>query len=342
MDFRRRIFRKPIGLLQDELKLRKKYIFTESFVFPLELLLEAIGIYVILYYALKINTNISLGSIYLVLFYVKQCRSPLTEIFDSLEEMQTSLNSLKRIQRILKEEDDENILAGTEIDKLNGKIEFRNVCMDYGKEPVLQNLSFTIPKGSKVTIAGRTGVGKTSLTNALMRLYDICSGQILIDGHDISDISIKSLRSNISYISQNPYIFEDTLRSNITLGNVSISDDNILAILEKIDCMSFYYKFEQGLDEKVKESQLSLGELQIIAFVRAILHKANIYIFDEPTSNMDFKTEKLIQNLIDTISENSTVIIVAHRKSTLKTSDMILYLEDGKIARIIDKKEAYH
>lgn len=328
---------KTSKLLDEELKYRKKYIFTESFIFPLELVLEAIGIYAILYYALKINLDISLGSIYLVLFYVKQCRSPLSEMFDYLEEIQTSLNSLKRINRILKETDDEDIYKGEYIKDLNGDIEFRNVCMNYGKEPILKDISFLIKKGSKVTIAGKTGVGKTSLTNIFMRLYDISSGQILVDGHNISDISVKCLRDNISYISQSPYIFEDTLRNNITFGNSDISDNEILDIIEKIGCMNIYNKFLNGLDEIIKEANLSLGELQVIAFVRAIVHKANIYIFDEPTSNIDLKTEKLIQNLIDNISENSTVIIVAHRKSTIENSDKIIYLKDGMIDMIVNK-----
>lgn len=328
---------KTSKLLDEELKYRKKFIFTESFMLPIELVLEAIGIYAILYYALKINVNISLGSIYLVLFYVKQCRSPLSEMFDYLEEIQTSLNSLKRINRILKETDDEDIYEGENIKDLNGDIEFRNVCMNYGKETVLKDISFVIKKGSKVTIAGRTGVGKTSLTNIFMRLYDISSGQILIDGHDILDISIKSLRENISYISQNPYIFEDSLRNNITFENSDVSDKEILDIIEKIGCMNIYNRFPSGLDEIIKESNLSLGELQVIAFVRAIIHKANIYIFDEPTSNIDLKTEKLIQNLIDKISENSTVIIVAHRKSTIENSDKVIYLKDGIVDMIVNK-----
>lgn len=328
---------KTSKLLDEELKYRKKFIFTESFMLPIELILEAIGIYAILYYALKINVDISLGSIYLVLFYVKQCRNPLSEMFDYLEEIQTSLNSLKRINRILKETDDEDIYKGEYIKDLNGDIEFRNVCMNYGKETILKDISFVIKKGSKVTIAGKTGVGKTSLTNIFMKLYDISSGQILIDGHDISDISIKSLRDNISYISQNPYIFEDTLRNNITFGNTNISDNEILDIIEKIGCINIYNKFPKGLDEAIKETNLSLGELQVIEFVRAIIHKANIYIFDEPTSNIDLKTEKLIQNLIDQISENSTVIIVAHRKSTIENSDKVIYLKDGMVDMIVNK-----
>lgn len=171
-----------------------------------------------------------------------------------------------------------------------------------------------------------------------MRLYDIKSGQILIDGYDISKISIKSLRNNVSYISQNPYIFSDTLRNNITLGNKNIKDEEILNIINQIGVENIYKRFAKGLDEEIKEKDLSYGELQVISFIRAILHKSNIYIFDEPTSNVDLKTEKLIQNLIDEISRNSTVIIVAHRKSTIESSDKIIYLKDGQIDMIVNKE----
>lgn len=329
--------RKINKLFNEELEFRKSYIFVHHFMYPVALVLEALGIYAILYYALNVNINISLGNIYLVLFYVKECRNPLSEMFDKLEEMQLSLDSLSRINRILKEKGDEDIEKGLDAGELNGDIEFENVCMKYNKENVLNNISFIIKKGSKVTLVGRTGVGKTTLTNAFMRLYDINSGRILIDRHDISKISIKSLRDNISYISQNPYIFNDTLRNNITLGDNNITDNQILDIIKKIEVESFFNKFQNGLDEEIKESNLSYGELQVIAFIRAISHKSSIYIFDEPTSNIDLKTERLIQNLIDKISENSTVIIVAHRKSTIDSSDKIIYLKDKQVDMIINK-----
>ena len=210
--------------------------------------------------------------------------------------------------------------------------------MKYDKEMILKNMSFVIEKGTKVTIAGRTGVGKTTLTNVLMKLYDIESGKILIDNYDISKISTKCLRDNISYISQNPYIFADTVRNNITLGNNEITDKQINDLIFEMGVENLFDKLNNGLDTKIKISKLSYGELQIIAFIRAILHKANIYIFDEPTSNIDLQTERLIQNIIDKISEKSTVIIIAHRKSTIESSDKIIYLKDGQIDMIVNKE----
>lgn len=324
-------------LFDEELDIRRKYIFVHHFPYWLLTIIQAIGIYAIIYYALNINASISLGSIYLVLFYTKQCKSPLEEIFNNLEDLQTCINSYKRIKIILEENNGENIKKGEFVDNLNGDIEFENVSMSYGKEIILRNLSFIIKKGTKVTIAGRTGVGKTTLTNVLMKLYDIQSGRILINGYDISKVSSKVLRDNISYISQNPYIFADTVRNNIILGNNEITDKQIEDLIYEMKVENVFEKLPNGLDTQIKLSKLSLGELQIIAFIRAILHKTNIYIFDEPTSNIDLKTEKLIQNIIDKISKESTVIIIAHRKSTIASSDKIIYLKDGQIDMIVNR-----
>lgn len=171
-----------------------------------------------------------------------------------------------------------------------------------------------------------------------MKLYDIQSGKILIGNKDIHKISTKSLRDNISYISQNPYIFSDTVRNNIRLGNEEITDEQITELAKKIGAKGLLEKLPEGLDTKIKAEKMSYGELQIIAFIRAILHHANIYIFDEPTSNIDLKTEKMIQRIMDHISKTSTVIIIAHRKSTIASSDKVIYLKDGQVDRIVNRK----
>lgn len=331
--------KKADELFYSELDTRKKYILVHSFPYWVLSIIQAIGIYAILYYALNIDISISLGTIYLILYYVKECESPLKEIFNQLEQLQTCFNSYKRIKVLLNETNDEIIEDGAYIENLNGNIEFKNVSMRYDKELILNDISLKIEKGTKVTIAGKTGAGKTTLTNVLMKLYDIENGQILIGDSDISKISTKCLRDNISYISQTPYIFSDTLRNNITLGDNQITDEQIHKLISEIGAEHIFNKLSEGLDSKIKLSKLSYGELQMIAFIRAILHKANIYIFDEPTSNIDLKTEKMIQNVIDKISETSTVIIIAHRKSTIEKSDKVIYLKDGKIDIIKNKEK---
>ena len=323
--------------LDEEYTYRKKFIFIESFIYPLSITIQALAIYFILQYVFNINGFISLGSIYLVINYIKECRSPLTEIFEQLEEIQSSFMSLKRINVLLKESGVEDIEKSEIEEDLKGDIEFENVYMQYGDNKVLNDISFIIKEGSKVTIAGKTGVGKTTMMNILMRLYPFQKGRILIGGKDITKIRIKDIRKNISYISQTPYILEDTLKNNIILGNESITDEQIKTVAKEIGFENTLNKFKDGLDEKISKSKLSYGQLQMIAFLRAILHKANIYIFDEPTSNIDLKTEDRIQKLIDRITKESTVIIIAHRKSTIENSDKIIYLKDGKVDMIKNK-----
>ncbi len=324
-------------LFEEELKVRKKYIFVHSFTYWVLTLLEAIGIYSVLYYALNINVSISVGSLYLILFYIKECRSPLSEICDQLEEIQTCLASYQRVKEILQETDLEDLSDGEDIDTVKGDIEFQNVCMNYDKEMVLKDISFVIKEGTRVTIAGRTGAGKSTLVNVLMKLYDIKSGKILIGNKDIHKISTKSLRNNISYISQTPYIFADTVRNNIRLGKQEITDEQIIELANEIGADHLFEKLPEGLNTKIKANEMSYGELQMIAFIRAILHHANIYIFDEPTSNIDLKTENMIQKVIDHISKVSTVIIIAHRKSTIASSDKVIYLKDGQVDMIVNK-----
>lgn len=325
--------------LDEELIYRKKLIFAEGLVYPLAITIQAIAIYVILNYVFKINMSISLGNIYLVINYIQRCRSPLNEIFTQLEEIQSSFMSLQRINKLLKEQGREEIETGEIVENLKGDIEFANVSMKYGKNEVLHDISFIIKEGNKVTIAGKTGVGKTTLANILMRLYPISNGKILIGGKNISKIRKKDIRKNISYISQTPYILEDSLKNNIILGDDSITDEQIKIVANEIGFEKVLNKFKNGLEEKIEKNKLSYGQLQMIAFLRAILHKANIYIFDEPTSNIDLKTEDRIQKLINRIAKESTVIIIAHRKSTIENSDKIIYLKDGKVDMIVNKQE---
>lgn len=287
--------------------------------------------YAILYYVLNIQTGISLGTVYIFLYYIKQCFSPLKEMFEQIEEIQNAQVSLERIDTILKIKEKEDIEKGLHISKLRGNIKFEDVTFAYENKEILKGVSFEIKEGEKVAIIGKTGAGKTTLSSILMRLYPIKQGKVLVDGHQIEEISIKSIRENITYISQNTYVLKDTLRNNILLEMQNIPDEKILDIMKKIGAMPLLKRLENGLDEVININRLSKGELQIIAFIRAIIHEANIYIFDEPTSNVDLRTEKMIQSIIDKISEKSTVIIIAHRLATIQNVDKILELKDGKV-----------
>jgi ABC-type multidrug transport system fused ATPase/permease subunit len=178
-----------------------------------------------------------------------------------LEEIQSSSMSLTRINKLLKEQGKEDITAGEAVPNLKGKIEFENVCMQYGENQVLHNISFTIKEGNKVTIAGKTGVGKTTIANLLMRLYPITSGKIKIGDKNIEKIRIEDIRKNISYISQTPYLLNDTLKNNITLGEETITNEQIETAAEEIGFKKVFDKFKKGLDQNIEKNQLSYGEL---------------------------------------------------------------------------------
>lgn len=325
------------NLLDEELKNRFKYTSLNSFLWPVGVFLESVGIYAILYYALNINMAYSLGTIYIFLYYIKQCFNPLKEIFNQIEEIQEATVSLERINTILKIKEKEDIYIGYMIEKFKGDIEFEDVGFAYNKKYIFRNATFKINQGEKVAIIGKTGAGKTTMTQALMRLYPIKEGTITIDGFDIEQISIESIRHNISYISQNAYVLNDTLRRNIILDRTDILDEQILNIIDKIGARPLLSRLENGLDEVININRLSKGELQIIAFIRAIVHEASIYIFDEPTSNIDLRTEKMIQSIIDKISQTSTVLIIAHRLATIKNVDKIIEIKDGSVSVMMQK-----
>lgn len=325
------------NLLDEELKNRFKYTSLNSFLWPVGVFLESVGIYAILYYALNINMAYSLGTIYIFLYYIKQCFNPLKEIFNQIEEIQEATVSLERINTILKIKEKEDIYIGYMIEKFKGDIEFEDVGFAYNKKYIFRNATFKINQGEKVAIIGKTGAGKTTMTQALMRLYPIKEGTITIDGFDVEQISIESIRHNISYISQNAYVLNDTLRRNIILDRTDILDEQILNIIDKIGARPLLSRLENGLDEVININRLSKGELQIIAFIRAIVHEASIYIFDEPTSNIDLRTEKMIQSIIDKISQTSTVLIIAHRLATIKNVDKIIEIKDGSVSVMTQK-----
>lgn len=328
------------NLLDEELKNRFKYISLNSFLWPIGVFLESIGIYAILYYTLNINMTYSLGTIYIFLYYIKQCFNPLKEIFNQIEEIQEATISLERINTILKIQEKEDIYIGYSIEKFKGNIEFKDVSFAYNKKEIFKSATFKINQGEKVAIIGKTGAGKTTMTQALMRLYPIKDGTITIDGLDIEQISIESIRRNISYISQNAYVLNDTLRRNILLDRTDILDEQILDIIDKIGANPLLSRLENGLDEVININKLSKGELQIIAFIRAIIHEASIYIFDEPTSNIDLRTEKMIQSIIGKISQTSTVLIIAHRLATIKNVDKIIEIKEGRV-NVIEKTNIY-
>ncbi len=216
-------------------------------------------------------------------------------------------------------------------------IVFRDVCFSYdGETPVLRNVNLEIKKGEMVAFVGHSGVGKTTLVDLIPRFYDVTSGAVLIDGIDVRDFDLTSLRNNIGIVSQETLLFNDTVRRNIGYGLAEYNDEQIIAAAKAANAWEFIRKMDQGLDTVIGERGVTLsgGQRQRISIARAILKNTPILILDEATSSLDTQSEKLVQTAIDQLMKNRTVLAIAHRLSTILHADKIFVMERGTIVDV--------
>ena len=274
------------------------------------------------------------GLIYIFITYIKQLFEPITRIVDNVETLQEAIVSINKVYDILDEKERlENFEQGKILDHIKGKIEFKNVWFSYDdKNWILKNISFTVNPGESIAFVGKTGSGKTTITNLLNRFYEIQKGEILIDGINIKDINLRSLREKVGLILQSPFIFARSISDNIKLNN-SISDEEVEEAIDLSSASSFIYSLKDGKNEVANErgNSYSAGQKQLLAFARIFAHNPSIFILDEATANIDTQTEKLIQKSIDRISKNKTSIFIAHRLSTIVNVDKIIVLDHGEI-----------
>ena len=293
---------------------------------------------------------ISIGEISTFIIYVNIYTRPFNEITSYITEIQTSNVSVNRIQYMLNKKDEPIIKNKINHNKFSGNIEFRKVKFSYKNgEKLIENLSFKVNKNEKIAIVGKTGSGKTTIVNLLMKFYKIDSGKIFIDGIDINDIPNEVLRKNIGLVLQDSKLFYGTVKDNIVYGSDNVKEIDIKKIEKEINLDSFINRLSKGYDTIIEnENMVSIGETQLINIARIILLKPPIVILDEATSNLDIITEKKIQNAIKKITENSTTIIIAHRLSTIKNADRIFYIENGSVVeqgtheQLIEKMGKYY
>lgn len=299
-------------------------------------ILENVGICLIVwactYHIFGIEMQV--GIIYMFITYLRQIFDPINRIVENVETVQEALVSINKVYEILEQKQYlENLEEGKTIQKIQGKIEFRNVWFSYDNENwVLKNVSFTIPAGQSVAFVGKTGSGKTTITNLINRFYEIQKGEILIDDVNIKEMNIRDLRQHIGMILQDPFVFARSIRENISLNHM-ISDEKIEEAIELASADSMINAMPNRLDEIAKEqgSSYSAGEKQLLAFARVFAHEPDIFILDEATANIDTQTEKLIQKSIDILSSTKTSIFIAHRLSTIINVDQIIVLQNGEI-----------
>ena len=266
--------------------------------------------------------------------------------------IQNSLAAAERVFNILDSKPDINDKPDAkEIESFSEEIRFDNVSFDYGEEsaPVLKNVSFSISKGSVVALVGASGAGKSTIADLIPRFYDTTSGYVKIDGEDIREIKLESLRRMMGVVSQEIILFNDTVKQNIAYGQEEIKDSNIISAAKAANAMGFIEELPNGLDTIIGERgvKISGGQKQRLSIARAIIKNPSLLILDEATSSLDTESEKLVQEAIEKLMKDRTVLVIAHRLSTVKNADNIIVLEQGKIiekgnhVELIDKKGKY-
>jgi ATP-binding cassette, subfamily B, bacterial MsbA len=260
--------------------------------------------------------------------------NPAKTLSTSFSNMQKGAAAINRIEEILKAPVvvDENP-NGKKINAFTGKIEFRNVGFKYEDVDILKNINLTIEKGKTVALVGSSGAGKSTLADLVPRFHDVSSGELLIDGVNIKDYSLHSLRNLMSIVTQEPILFNDTIASNISLGMNNANPEEIETAAKIANAHNFIIQKENGYQTNIGDrgSKLSGGERQRVTIARAVLKNPPILILDEATSSLDTESERLVQDAINNLMTNRTSIVIAHRLSTIRHADEIIVLQKGEI-----------
>ena len=324
-----------------------------SIFFPVVEMLSATSVALLLWLGVGgvVRGEVTLGMLLQFILYVFMLYRPIRQLADRFNVLQMGVVNADRVFKLF--DIDERISDdGTRDDLVfDGKIEFKEVWFAYSEENwVLKDVSFTIEPGETVAFVGATGAGKSSVINLLSRFYDYQKGQILIDGVDIREISLSHLRENVGVVQQEVFLMSDTLRANVTLHDDDVTDKMIWEAAEKVGADTFIKKYDDALDLHVRErgAMLSVGQRQLIAFMRAYVASPSILILDEATSSIDSESEQLIQRATTSITQDRTSLIVAHRLSTIRDADRIFVIDAGSLIEsgtheeLLALKGAYH
>jgi ATP-binding cassette subfamily B multidrug efflux pump len=318
-------------------------IFYYAVFFPLVDLIGAIGVAVIIWYGGWLtmghtsgdHTALTIGALVAFIQYSQALFQPIRDISDKYNVLQAAVVASHRIFRTL----DLPVTVTTPAEpkktgRAAGRIEFENVWFAYKEDDwVLKDVSFVVEPGQSVALVGHTGSGKTTITNLLMRFYDVQRGRVMLDGVDVRDWDLQALRENFAVVLQDVFLFSGTIESNIRLGQQSITDERVRWAAGEVHADRFVQRLHEGYKTEVKErgSGLSVGQKQLISFARALAFDPALLILDEATSSIDTETERLIQQAIERVMRGRTSVVVAHRLSTIQRADRILVLHHGEI-----------
>ena len=311
--------------------------FGHALFYPAVEVLSVLAISVIVAYggSQVLGGTAQLGTLVAFLFWSRRMFQPIQDLSEKYTVLQSAMASAERIFKLLDEP--VSITSSPRPRSLPaeaGRVEFRDVWFAYNHQDwVLRDVSFVIDPGGMTAIVGHTGAGKTTLTNLLLRFYDIQKGQILLDGVDIRELDLTELRRQFGIVLQDPFLFSGTIASNIRLGTDGIGEETVLGVLETVNLGDFVQSLPDGLGHEVRErgATLSVGQKQLLSFARALAHDPRFLILDEATSSVDTHTEHLIRSALERLIEHRTSIVIAHRLSTVQRADRILVFHKGKL-----------
>lgn len=298
------------------------------------------------------NSGITVGVLVAFTAYISRFWNPINTLAQFYNSLLTAISYLERIFETIDEEVNvKDAEDATVMPEIKGDVTFDNVCFSYEEGyPILHNVSFDVKAGETYALVGPTGAGKTTIVNLISRFYNVDSGKVLIDGIDISKVTIRSLREQMGIMMQDSFIFSGTIMDNIRYGNMTATDEDVIRAAKTVCAHDFIMQMENGYETQVNErgSRLSAGQRQLISFARALLADPKILILDEATSSIDTETELLLQKGLNELLKGRTSFLIAHRLSTIKNADCIMYIDKGGIVErgrheeLLEKKGEYY
>jgi ATP-binding cassette subfamily B protein len=335
-------FEKFEKINQEHRDANKQSVFYYAIYFPIVEILSSLALGMIIFWSVGYPSEASVGLISAFILYINLIFRPIRFIADRFNTMQMGMVSSDRLFELLDdstelEKSGEQVLAN-----ISGSIDFKQVWFSYNDGVhVLKDVSFHVEPGKSLAIVGATGAGKSSIISLLTRLYECQKGDVMIDGVDVKNLDLKSLRKQVGMVLQDVFLFAGSVTENINLKNRAISSKHVEAAAKTVGAFEFIQQLEGGFDYEVMERGVSLsgGQRQLISFVRAMAADPKILILDEATSSVDSETEELIQQAIKKLMVNRTSIVVAHRLSTIKEADSILVIDKGSVVEIGDHNE---